>query len=144
MKKLSMCLCTLLAVTLLGGCNGDGKPKLESSDVHRPGTQGPSLAYDPQIIELGSIAHNARITRYVELRNRGRKQLVIEKVVATCKCIETNLGKKTLAPNETTMLEVTFDAAGYSGKMEQHVWLVTNDSEAPSRDLVVRARIKVQ
>ncbi len=144
MKTLSTCLCILLAVTLLGACNGDGKPKIDSSDAHRPGPPGPSLAYDPQVLELGSIAHNARITSYVELRNRGRRQLVIEKVVATCKCIETNLGKETLAPNETTMLQVIFDAAGYSGTMEQHVWLVTNDSEAPSRDLVVRARIKVQ
>ena len=144
MKKLSTCVCILLAVMLLGGCNGDGESKVKKSDAPGPNPEGPSLAYDPQIIELGSIAHDARVTRYVELRNRGRKQLVIEKIVATCKCIETNLGKETLAPGETTMLEVTFDAAGYSGKMEQHVWLVTNDTEAPSRDLVVRARIRDQ
>ena len=146
MRKLPTTVWVLLVVVLLGACNGDGdsssKPRAKLPGVLGPAPEGPSLAYDPQVLELGTVAENARMTDYVDLRNRGRKQLVIEKIVTTCRCIETNLGKKTLAPNETTMLEVTFDAAGYSGNMEQHAWIVTNDAEEPSRDLMIRAYVK--
>jgi hypothetical protein len=95
-----------------------------------------SLAYD-----FGPLAPNATATHRFKVSNAGGAPLTIAKLNPSCGCTSTVLGKKTLAPGESTELEVTFSAAGSIGPTRKSIQVVSNDPQRPVLDLTFTADV---
>jgi len=95
-----------------------------------------SLTYD-----FGPLAPNATATHRFKVSNAGAAPLTISRLNPSCGCTSTVLGKKTLAPGESTELEVTFNAAGASGPTRKTIQLVSDDPERPVLDLAFTADV---
>ena len=87
----------------------------------------PRMACAARVHDFGERAASETVTHTFILRNTGTAPLVITKVRAGCGCTTTSLDSKTLAPGETTDLEVRFKLKGRRGKQSSAVYVHSND-----------------
>jgi hypothetical protein len=103
--------------------------------------QQPRLVLETSDFDFGKIAPDTVVTHRFPARNTGDAPLTIYNLNPTCGCTSTVVGKKTLAPGESTELEVTFNAAGQSGKTRKTVQVVSDDPAAPVQILKFEAEV---
>jgi len=101
----------------------------------------PRMVIDAPDHDFGNLIPEKTVTHTYTVRNAGSAPLTILQVNASCGCTSTVAGKRTLAPGESTGLEVTFDASGVVGGVEKSVQVVTNDPVEPVRTLTFRAQV---
>jgi hypothetical protein len=103
--------------------------------------QQPRLTLEAPDFDFGKIAPDTVVTHRFQARNTGNATLTIYNLNPTCGCTSTVVGKKTLAPGENTELEVTFNAAGQSGRTRKSVQVVTDDPVAQVQTLNFEAEV---
>jgi hypothetical protein len=96
-----------------------------------PVQAGPILTIDPPEFDFGYVPQNSQISRVFQLRNDGDDTLFITKVVPGCGCTKTPLEKSTLAPGESTEMEIIFSTRIYNGKVSKRPRIETNESSQP-------------
>ncbi|MCL6613531.1 MAG: DUF1573 domain-containing protein [Firmicutes bacterium] len=102
---------------------------------------GPELSIDPPALDWGTISPGERIERRFSLTNTGQKELVIEEVSTSCRCLSASLSKEIIPPGGAAELVVSFDPTGWSGGFTGFVVLRTNDPLRPVRRIEVKGRI---
>lgn len=108
-------------------CWAQGRPKLVLEDPH----------YDFGTIEGSQVVHHP-----FKASNGGDAPLTISQLNPSCGCTSTVLGQKTLAPGESTELEVSFNPFGYRGTVQKTVEVVSDDPDAPSQTLTFDADVQ--
>ena len=101
----------------------------------------PRLVPDAPHHDFGQLAPGTRATHRFLLRNAGGAPLTIAKVVATCGCTSSVVGKTLLAPGERTGLDVTFDTTGLRGPAQKSVQVLSDDPASPSLVLTFQAEV---
>jgi len=91
----------------------------------------PVLTIEPAEFDFGYVPQNSEISRVFQLRNAGDDTLLITKVVPGCGCTKTPLQKSTLAPGESTELEIIFSTRTYSGRITKRPRIETNEASQP-------------
>jgi len=126
MKTVNLALCCvfLVAATLLAQ-GATGKPK--------------AVAVEP-IKDVGFVAKGDMATNEFVIRNDGDAPLELREVRAACGCTVADFDK-VIAPGKTGKVRVTVDTKSFSGPTAKGVTVYTNDPEAPTIELTVRATI---
>jgi len=93
----------------------------------------PRLSLDPRSYDFGRIAPAQPVTHAFKASNSGSAPLTITKVNPSCGCTSSVVGQRTLAPGESTLLEVTFNPAGYRGMARKSVQVLSNDPLEPDQ-----------
>ena len=101
----------------------------------------PRLRLDEPHYEFGRIAPGATVTHRFKASNEGDRPLTISRLNPSCGCTSTLVGKSTLAPGESTELEVTFNAAGHPGLNQKSVEVVSDDPTQPVQTLSFGAEV---
>lgn len=101
----------------------------------------PRLVLDSAQHDFGQIAPGTRVSYRFKLSNAGEAPLTIVKLSPSCGCTSTVVGKDTLAPRESTELEVTFDSTGSVGLERKSVVVETNDPVNPAQVLTFQAEV---
>ncbi len=60
---------------------------------------------------FGKIKQNVPVTYVFELKNKGKKPLIIEQATAQCGCTTPEYSKKPILKNKVSPIKVTFNAA---------------------------------
>ena len=76
---------------------------------------------------FGDIVLTSKVQKSVVLKNIGKDTLDISNVHATCGCTAAMLSNNRIAPRDSGMLNITFDASRFSGTVQKGVTFNTND-----------------
>lgn len=93
-----------------------------------------SVLYDT--IQTGHI-----VMKEVEIRNVGKNELIIRKILSDASYISVEVDKKQIRPGAKTRLKVIYDATNMIGKDAKKVTIYSNDPDSPVKELPVRAII---
>ena len=88
--------------------------------------------------DFGKQDSRENVAHTFVIHNEGPGELRITGVDATCGCTVTSLGRQQLAPGESSEVAVTFRLAGRSGPQEKAITVLSNASNRPSLQLVMR------
>lgn len=126
MKTVNLALCcVLLAAATLLAQGAAGKPK--------------AVAVEP-IKDVGFIAKGDMASNEFVIRNDGNAPLELREVRAACGCTVADFDK-VIAPGKTGKVRVTVDTKSFNGPTAKGVTVYTNDPDAPTVELTVRADV---
>ena len=75
------------------------------------------------------------------LKNTGTADLTVSVEETSCKCTAADLGKGTVKPGDSTVIDVSWKTADYIGEYVQKVLIRTNDPDMMMVELEVRGKI---
>ena len=101
----------------------------------------PRIAFDAVHYDFGKISADAKVSHRFKVSNTGKAPLNISRLNPSCGCTSTVLGKWTLAPDESTEIEVTFNPAGFRGVAHKSIQVVSDDPAQPSATLTFEADV---
>jgi hypothetical protein len=108
---------------------------------HQPFTSGPAQPEDPSTWDFGSIKPAQVLTHTFVLKNETSQAFSIKDISTSCGCTVSRAAKTTLAPGESTSVEVTFNSKGYSGPVRQFVYVYTDRLDNPVIKFTITATI---
>lgn len=91
----------------------------------------PEISVGAPVYNFGAVIEGIAVVHTLVLKNVGDEPLTIGDVQVSCGCTTTSLSKSTLAPGESVELGVTFDSAGFGGKMVKNIYVESNDPSTP-------------
>ena len=95
-----------------------------------------TLSYD-----FGDIKQGDKKEYTFELKNGGKRELLIRNVRSSCGCTAVSPSKNVIAPGETAPIKVVFDSTGKKGRPSQTVTVITNDPKNSSATLRISTNI---
>ncbi len=87
----------------------------------------PVFEVDDKTFNFGTIPQTQKVEHDYVVTNKGKENLIIRKVKASCGCTAVQPTKTVLAKNESTTIHVTFDPRGKSGHQQKTITVITND-----------------
>lgn len=105
--------------------------------------QAPRLVFDKTQVDLGDVNENQKASTQFQLSNLGNSELIIKDIKANCACISLMIERKVIQPNENVILNVVFDATNRRGNQFKNLTIFSNDPEAPSQMLKMKAQVLV-
>ncbi|MCC7019368.1 MAG: DUF1573 domain-containing protein [Ardenticatenales bacterium] len=98
-------------------------------------------------VDMGTIPGDKATEKDFTIRNIGTALLVIEDASASCGCTAAHVGKKELAPGETSQVRVSYDPRVNSeqGKfVQKQVRIKSNDPKTPLVEFTIQADVAAQ
>ncbi len=112
-------------VLFLSACKG----------IAREGTaksiDAPAIRFDHERIDLGIVKEGVGVHCSFRLKNIGSKTLEIYDIYASCGCTAPSIEKQSLAPSESTQLDVLIDTSMKQDKVTKTVDVSSNDPDRP-------------
>ena len=104
----------------------------------------PLAHFDKKEVSFGELKQGERANCDFTLTNKGKSNLYVRKTRASCGCTAVTLGENTIAPGKSTVIRVTFNSTGKSGRQYKSITVITNYPENPEMILNVNGNIKVK
>lgn len=101
----------------------------------------PAVSEGLHIWDIGKIKEGEKVRYKFILKNDTDKAIKIHHVRTSCGCTASEIKDKDLAPQEETMLSVQFNSKGYSGNIQQYVYVHTDNPDNPILRFVVKAEV---
>ncbi|MFQ6008146.1 MAG: DUF1573 domain-containing protein [Candidatus Zixiibacteriota bacterium] len=89
---------------------------------------GPAIEIPEPAFDFGRVCQNAKIAHTFWIKSTGDDTLRITKVVPGCGCTQAPLRDSTIAPGDSTNLEIFFSTKSFRGPVSKRPYLVTNAS----------------
>jgi hypothetical protein len=104
----------------------------------------PVVSYDMDTFDFGDIKPNSKNEHIFNLKNTGKKDLVIRDVKSSCGCTAVTPSKNIVPSGESVPLKVVFDSTGKSGRQNKTITVITNDPKNPTSILRISSNILAQ
>ena len=101
----------------------------------------PRIVVEPMSFEFGTVRAGRAVQKEFLVRNHGRTDLVIHKVVSSCGCTAALTDSQTVKPGGSTPLRVTFTAPDEPGRLQKSVLIQSNDPARPTVELRIEATV---
>jgi hypothetical protein len=101
----------------------------------------PAITFSKTHHDFGKLSGERKVTYRFKVTNTGQAYLNITKLIPSCGCTSSNVGKWSLAPGESTEIEVGFDPRGFRGAVRKSLQIVSNDPANPSALLTFEADV---
>lgn len=105
-------------------------------------TAQPKLSIDSMRIDLGVMYSGATKTGKITLKNIGNQPLKILRVQPSCGCTTVKQPKSELQPNESDVVEISFNSSLWRGNVEKYVNIETNDPTSQYLAVKLTAEVK--
>jgi uncharacterized cupredoxin-like copper-binding protein len=92
----------------------------------------PELSVDQGTYNFGTITQGNKVQHNFVIKNSGDSVLQIKEVTVSCGCTAAKPSTSTILPGKKAEIQVTFDSAGFSGKVEKTVTVTSNAAKSPS------------
>lgn len=96
---------------------------------------------DPLLWDFGKVSEGEVLKHNFIFVNNSVKPLKIQSVNTSCGCTVSKVSKKELSSGENTDIEVSFNSKGYSGKVQQYIYLNTDNNDNPVTRFVITAEV---
>jgi hypothetical protein len=131
MLRLSLLILFLISSVPLTGCYS------QNFTVSAPKQE----AGDPYSWDFGSIPEGVVVKHAFVLKNESSRPLAIKDLTSSCGCTASKIGKRILLPGESDSIEVEFKSKGYSGPVQQFVYVNTDRLEDPIIKFSIKANV---
>ncbi|MFH0826526.1 MAG: DUF1573 domain-containing protein [Candidatus Omnitrophota bacterium] len=102
----------------------------------------PDLApLDDEVWDFQDVTQGELVTHEFLFKNDSQDTLNIKEVTTSCGCTVSEVKKRTLFPNEETVIDVKFDSKGYKGKVQQFIYVQTDSPERPVVRYIIKANV---
>lgn len=123
MKKIFLLSAGILFLCLLSGCRQQ------------------SQSEDPYFWDFGQVKEGEVLKHNFTLTNNSKNPLNIKGTNVSCGCMVAKIDKKKLAPGESTQIAVEFHSEGYTGAVEQFVYVETDSTDNPILKFKVKSEV---
>jgi hypothetical protein len=121
-----------LGVILLSGCVAAKQRLLPDLSMQ----EAPERVWNFGRVEEGKVLKHAFV-----LKNNSDKILNIGEVHTSCGCTVSRVSKNSLLPHEEANIEVSFKTQGYSGAVQQFIYVNTDDPENSVIRFIIKAEV---
>jgi hypothetical protein len=104
----------------------------------------PIVSYDTESFDFGDIKPGSRVEHTFNLKNIGKKDLIIRDVKSSCGCTAVSPSKNIVTSGESVPLKVSFDSTGKNGRQNKTITVITNDPKNPTTILRIASNILAQ
>jgi hypothetical protein len=91
---------------------------------------------------FGDVQKNTQLNTSFVLKNTGQSTLIIRKLKPSCGCTVPKPERTVLEPNESAVIEVSFNTGNLSQKKRESVTIITNDPKKPETEIWIEANVK--
>jgi hypothetical protein len=102
---------------------------------------GAKITFGENSFEFGEILQGNKVTHKFPFKNEGGQTLKVDRVQTSCGCTAAVAGKKELAPQEASEIDVTYNSAGRSGEVNKSIYVFSNDAQTPRYELKIHGSI---
>lgn len=92
----------------------------------------PNIKFLNPVHDFGTAVPGERVKHEYYFTNTGNDTLIIRRVQASCGCTGTMLGKKEIAPGDTSKIAINFNTRGRKGKQYKTITVISNDPDHSS------------
>ncbi|MCA9167966.1 MAG: DUF1573 domain-containing protein [Planctomycetales bacterium] len=110
------------------GVNPTGRPRVE--------------VLDENTFDFGVMSRNERRSHEFHIRNAGDAPLTVAFVDKSCQCTDVEISQTELAPNETSVITLTWQPSTFKLDFHQTARFRTNDPGRIELDLTVKGRVQ--
>lgn len=132
MKKVILTMAVAMGVALI--------TKAQPSSVESINPNAPEMTFDAEVIDYGTIEHNADGNREFKFKNTGKEPLIITESHGSCGCTVPTWPKEPIKPGETASIKVHY-ATDRVGSFDKTV-TVTSNAKTPTKVLRIKGVVK--
>jgi hypothetical protein len=96
---------------------------------------------DPYSYDFGRVKQGEVVKHIFVFKNESPKRLNIKDINTSCGCTVSKVEKKNLSAGEATLMEVKFNTKGYSGQIQQYIYVHTDSLDNPLLRFIIKAEI---
>jgi hypothetical protein len=96
---------------------------------------------DPNQWDFGKVKPGAVLKHDFILKNETNDILGINNIHTSCGCTASESAKKSLMPQESTTITVSFNSKGYSGPVTQFVYVHTDNADLSIIKFTIKAEV---
>ncbi len=139
MKKiLLLTLLTVLGITSSNAQETTKKIKATAAKIAK--VQGAGMVFETEVIDYGTIAHNADGKRQFVFTNNGTKPLIITNTQGSCGCTVPTTPKEPIAPGQKGIIGVKY-ATDRVGAFTKTVTVTSNAEGQPTKVLTIKGTV---
>lgn len=97
--------------------------KMTAADL----ANAPQIAYNTRAFDFGEIPEGKTAEYTFIIMNKGKKELIIRSVTASCGCTSGAPASNTIPPGGETVMKVTFDSHEKFGMQNKIITVISND-----------------
>ena len=116
------------------------KATAKTAVIALPKVDGAGMVFDTEVIDYGTIAHNAEPNRKFEFTNNGNKPLIITNTQGSCGCTVPTTPKEPIAPGAKGIIGVRY-ATDRVGPFTKTVTVSSNAEGMPSKVLTIKGTV---
>jgi hypothetical protein len=87
----------------------------------------PKIEYNSRTFDFGEIPSGKKVEYIFKIMNKGKAELIIRSVTASCDCTAGQPASNTIPPGEGTTMKVTFDSRETVGMQNKILTVISND-----------------
>ncbi|PIP21290.1 MAG: hypothetical protein COX40_00180 [Candidatus Omnitrophica bacterium CG23_combo_of_CG06-09_8_20_14_all_40_11] len=137
-KVISYKLWVISSIVLLfflqSGCYAQIKDNLTNKQTE-------TQVEDPYSWDFGQVKEGEVLKHIFVLKNESEATLTIKDVNTSCGCTASKVEKKILLPGQSATIEVRFNSKGYSGPVQQYVYVHTDSLDKPVLRFIIKAEV---
>lgn len=100
----------------------------------------PEISFTTEVIDYGTIEHNADGNREFKFKNTGKEPLIITNCVGSCGCTVPTWPKEPIKPGQTSSIQVKY-ATDRVGAFEKTI-TVTSNAKSASKVIRIKGVVK--
>jgi hypothetical protein len=141
MKRIMLALALVLCLFICA-CGAAGVTNKTPQSSGNPATVAPiSSVAQPDFWDFGDVKAGSVPEHEFVITNDSVKDLVIKDTTTSCGCTVSEIKNKFLKPGESTTVLIKLDTKGYTGDVQQFVYVNTDSMDKPIIRLTVKAKV---
>lgn len=114
--------------------------KAQESATVNPNPNAPEITFETEVIDYGTIEHNADGKRVFKFKNTGKEPLIISDAKGSCGCTVPTWPKEPIKPGESGVIEVKY-ATDRVGPIDKSV-TITSNAKTASKVIRIKGTVK--
>lgn len=103
--------------------------------------EAPKFAVNSNILDLGNVALFMSPSGVFTIKNKGKKDLILRRLIKNCTCIVPELSSREIKKGESATLKVTWNTVNMAGPDSKTIRLITNDPTQPEIILTIKVNV---
>jgi hypothetical protein len=121
-------------------CVAIGAKAQETTTPNPVNPNAPKFKFESEVVDYGTIEHNADGNREFKFTNVGKEPLIISNAVGSCGCTTPSWPKEPIKPGASEVIKVHY-ATDRVGAFEKTVTLTSN-ADTPSKVIRIKGVVK--
>ena len=141
MKKVILSLALLVSISIMTNAQSSTTKQPAPSVTADPtNPNAPDIVFESELVDYGTIEHNADGNREFKFKNIGKEPLIISNCAGSCGCTVPTWPKEPIKPGASAAIKVHY-ATDRVGHFEKTV-TVTSNAKTPSKVLRIQGTVK--